>query len=65
MNEVELKKQIRVLRKYLREIRDFPDFANYDCGLPEDICPLLECRVCLATFALKKNPPKFSKIRRF
>ena len=61
----QLKKENRALRKYLRQIRDIPEQGDFDCGLniPEDKCPVIDCGICLATFALKKNRPGFRKWR--
>lgn len=61
-----LLKENRELKKYLREIRDFSEIGEVDCGLdiPDQNCPGMNCLKCLAAFALKRNRPKFSKWRK-
>lgn len=66
-NEIDFAvKENRELRKFLREIKNFPEFGEVDCGLdiPDGDCPVINCSQCLATYALKKKRPKFREYRR-
>ena len=62
----ELTKENKELRKYLRQIKNLPRHGDFDCGLDiqDDDCPCEDCGKCLATFALKKDRPKFRNYRR-
>ena len=52
----------RILKKFLKEIKNMPEYGDFDCGLKIE-CPMINCAICMATQALKRKKPKLSEWR--